>query len=204
MALGRQAKVLSATQLAQLLKFVGRTRYPLRNYVIVLLSFMAGLRAKEIAALEWRMLTTPDGEIGNDLLLEDRASKGRSGRSVPICFELRQALIELKSQPQSSSCYVVTTERQSHTSPEVIGNVFRQWYRACGLNGCSSHSGRRTFITLAARNIGRAGGSLRDVQSLAGHSNLQTTQRYIDVSEEAKRLVIDLSFGDHRHDLSLG
>jgi len=56
--------------------------------------------------------------------------------------------------------------------------------------GCSSHSGRRTFITRAARKIVEAGGSLRDVQQLAGHASLATTQRYIEGDTDAKRRVV--------------
>ena len=55
-----------------------------------------------------------------------------------------------------------------------------------------SHSGRRTFITNAARKISTVGGSLRDVQMLAGHKALSTTQRYIEGDVEAKRRVVDL------------
>jgi integrase/recombinase XerD len=36
------------------------------------------------------------------------------------------------------------------------------------------------------------GGSLRDVQALAGHANLQTTQRYIDVDAECQRKVVEM------------
>jgi integrase len=64
--------------------------------------------------------------------------------------------------------------------------MFQKWYRHLGFVGCSSHSGRRTFITNAARKISTVGGSLRDVQELAGHSNLRTTQRYIDVNPDAQ------------------
>ena len=68
-------------------------------------------------------------------------------------------------------------------------NLFAGWYRALGFNGCSSHSGRRGFITNAARKIGAVGGSLRDVQLLAGHSSLSTTQRYIEAAEGCARPV---------------
>lgn len=42
------------------------------------------------------------------------------------------------------------------------------------MEGCSSHSGRRTFITNAAKMISQAGGTINDVRQLAGHSSLST------------------------------
>jgi integrase len=47
-------------------------------------------------------------------------------------------------------------------------------------------------ITRAARRAVEAGGSLRDVQQLAGHSSLATTQRYIEGDTEAKRKLVNL------------
>jgi integrase/recombinase XerD len=61
-----------------------------------------------------------------------------------------------------------------------------------GLTSCSSHSGRRTFITRAAKKVVEAGGSLRDVQQLAGHSSLSMTQRYIEGDSDAKRRLVNL------------
>jgi site-specific recombinase XerD len=40
-------------------------------------------------------------------------------------------------------------------------------------------------------DISGVSGSLPDVQSLAGHSSLNTTQRYIEVNADAKRRVVD-------------
>jgi integrase/recombinase XerD len=71
-------------------------------------------------------------------------------------------------------------------------NLFFVWYEHLGFRGCSSHSGRRTFITNAARKISTVGGSLRDVQVLAGHTRLSTTQRYIEADSEAQRRVVNL------------
>ena len=50
---GKQAKILAAVQIDNLLIFAETTRYPLRDRVIVLLSVKAGLRAAEIANLTW-------------------------------------------------------------------------------------------------------------------------------------------------------
>ena len=61
-----------------------------------------------------------------------------------------------------------------------------------GTGGRVSSRGRRTFITGAARKISTVGGSLRDVQMLAGHAALSTTQRYIEADVEAQRKVVDL------------
>ena len=77
------------------------------------------------------------------------------------------------------------------TPPSVV-LWFARAYRAIGLDGCSSHSGRRTFITRAARLVHKAGGSLRDVQLLAGHRSIQTTQRYIDGDSDAQRKLVSL------------
>jgi integrase len=67
----------------------------------------------------------------------------------------------------------------------------RLYKEKLGLDGASSHSGRRTFVTRCAKNIVAAGGSLRDVQELAGHASLSTTQRYIQGDTAAKRRVVD-------------
>ena len=76
--------------------------------------------------------------------------------------------------------------------PIAIVCWFARAYRAIGLTGCSSHSGRRTFITRAARQPYRTGGSLRDVQVLAGHRSLLTTQAYIDGDTDSQRQLIGL------------
>lgn len=197
MALTKQAKILSAKQQKALVQYVGTLRNGTRNRTIVLLSNKAGLRAKEISSLTWEMLVTPEGSVGDAMHLPDIASKGKSGRVIPLNERLRSSLTELKQLQSEAGTYsptsrVVQTERSSTTSAQCVVNMFQGWYRDLGFVGCSSHSGRRTFITNAAKKISTVGGSLRDVQALAGHSSLQTTQRYIDGDVEAQRKIVDL------------
>ena len=198
MALGKQAKVLSKHQIDGVLAFLGTRLNGLRDQTIFLLSVRAGFRAKEIAGLKWSMITTPDGQIGDLINLTDIASKGNSGRIIPINKQLHGYLVRLLTAEQTKFGFdlatwnVITTQRSKTTSAQAIVTMFFRWYRELGLLGCSSHSGRRTFITNAAKKISTVGGSIRDVQVLAGHSSLQTTQRYIDGDTDARRKIVDV------------
>jgi integrase/recombinase XerC len=192
----RQAKILSAKQQAMVIHHLKTARHKTRDTVIFLLSMKAGMRAKEIASVTWAMVTDADGEVGIDIELENIASKGQhGGRTIPMHPELRLALILLKEERGDRARLnlpVIYSERGAGQSAAAIGLWFYRLYGRLGLVGCSSHSGRRTFITNAARKIVQAGGSLRDVQQLAGHSGLQTTQRYIEGSSDAKRRVVGM------------
>jgi len=188
---GKQAKTLSNDQTGDLLLFATTTRGPARNKIIVLLSVKAGLRAGEIAKLTWEMVLDSGGEVGSVIELRDHAAKKGSGRLIPIHPDLRAALGEWRSHCDGSGP-VVRSERGGAMTPVSIVNWFATAYRAIGLEGCSSHSGRRTFITRAARLVHKAGGSLRDVQLLAGHRSIQTTQGYIDGDTDAQRKLVGM------------
>ena len=188
---GKQAKILSDEIIKDLLTYAGRSRYPARNKVIVLLSVKAGLRAAEIANLTWPMVLEPDGLIGRHIELADKAAKKGSGRRIPLHAELAAALRELRRLSPGPG-HVVRSERGYGMSPLSIVTWFAAAFQNLGLSGCSSHSGRRTFITRAARRVHEAGGSLRDVQLLAGHRSIQTTERYIDGDTDAQHRLVSL------------
>ena len=188
---GKQAKILSNDQVERLLLFASTTRNPLRNRVLVLLSLKAGLRAGEIANLTWPMVLDPGGDIGTVIELRNHAAKKNSGRLIAMHPDLRDALAAWRDATVTIGP-VVQSERGRPMTPVSIVNFFAIAYRAIGLVGCSSHSGRRTFITRAARLVHKVGGSLRDVQLLAGHQSIQTTQAYIDGDTDAQRRLVAL------------
>jgi integrase len=187
--LGKQAKILSPYDVDDLLLFADCTRHPIRNRVIVLLSAKAGLRAGEIANLTWDMVVDAGGEIGNVIELRDHAAKNGSGRLIPMHPDLADALSALR-RASAGSGHVVRSERGGPMGALSIVVWFSRAFQAIGREGCSSHSGRRTFITRAARLVHEAGGSLRDVQILAGHRSIQTTQRYIDGDTDVQRKLV--------------
>jgi integrase len=186
---GKRAKILSAPDVNDLLVFASCTRHPLRNTVIVLLSAKAGLRAGEIANLTWDMVVDANGQINVVIELTDTAAKKRSGRTIPVHPELVAALAAWRNIAPKSD-HVIASERGGRMQPLSIVVWFNRAFKNIGLKGCSSHSGRRTFVTRAARIVHKAGGSLRDVQLLAGHRSIQTTQRYIDGDSDAQRKLV--------------
>jgi integrase len=186
---GKRAKILAAPDVNDLLVFASCTRHPLRNALIVLLSAKAGLRAGEIASLTWDMVLDATGGLTGLLELADTAAKKGSGRSIPLHPDLAVALAAWRRVAKPCD-HVITSERGGPMTPLSIVVWFNRAFKNVGLKGCSSHSGRRTFVTRAARVVHKAGGCLRDVQLLAGHRSIQTTQRYIDGDSDAQRKLV--------------
>ena len=194
---GQPAQVLRPNDVRRALALVAKRRHGARNKTMILLSVKAGLRAGEIAQLTWSMITDSNGEVGDFIELPGVVAKYGSGRRLPLHEDIRKALQVLKRQLEAEERTmlegpVIRSERDGHMSPKAVVNWFHALYAGLGLEGCSSHSGRRTFITNAAKLVHRAGGSLRDVQLLAGHRSIQTTEGYIEGDGIAQKKLVRL------------
>lgn len=185
--------MLEPADVERLLELTNTQRHPTRNRSMVLMSFKAGLRACEIAGLTWPMVLRSDGKVADQLTVSGQIAKNGSGRLVPTHAELRLTLIRHHRQAGKPALGpIITSERGGHMTARSVVNWFHSAYAQLELHGCSSHSGRRTFITRSARVVGKIGGSLRDVQELAGHRALTTTERYIQGDRYAQRKLIGL------------
>ncbi|ETX00963.1 MAG: hypothetical protein ETSY1_09320 [Candidatus Entotheonella factor] len=125
------------------------TRNPKRGRTMFLLSIKAGLRAKEIAGLTWSMVTDAVGAVTDALTLPDDATKGKSGRTVYMHPDLKEALETLHavSPDPRPDWPVLYSMRNQGLSDRAVALWFLRLYRDLGMEGCSSHFGRRTFIT---------------------------------------------------------
>ena len=188
---GRQAKLITPLTLRRMLDCVRHSQDPARDRVIILLSVKAGLRAAEIAGLTWPMVLDARGCVGDTITIHDRVAKKQSGRRIPMHPDLKEALRAL-GRSGGTSGPVIRSARGGAMRPNSIVNWFVALFAGLGIEGCSSHSGRRTFITTAARQAHRAGCSLRDVQLLAGHRSIETTQGYIDGDTDGQRRLVSL------------
>jgi integrase len=131
-----------------------------------------------------------NGRISQMIEVRSSIAKRGSGRRVPMHPEVARALASLRAQLPPSEATPEAAVLRSLKGGSLRANSVVNWFilkaRAAGLEGCSSHSGRRTFITNAARRAHWAGASLRDVQVLAGHRSIETTQGYIDGDSDAR------------------
>ena len=164
-----------------------------RDKLILLLSCKAGLRACEIAGLGWEMVTNPSGGIADSIAVAGHIAKNGRARRIPMHPQLAVALgLAWMAAGKARNGPVLVSQKGGHLAPGSVVNWFTALYAEVGLNGCSSHSGRRTFITNSARLVAKVGGCLRDVQELAGHSSLKTTEAYIEGDREAQRKLVRL------------
>lgn len=189
-----QARILDEAQVNAVLSHIRSTSHsPESDEVKFLLSVRAGLRVAEIAGMTLPALLDAEGKIGDRVEVGRHIGKGRKARSIPMHTELKAALVRLqRAFPQA--VHVSFSKRQPRRvqSTNAVNQWFAQIYRELGLVGCSSHSGRRTFITNLARIANETDYSLRDVQKLAGHARLDTTALYIDPAQNLAALVAAL------------
>ncbi len=193
-----KAKMLMPEEIAAVLRHVeAHSRYPERDRAMVLLSVRAGLRASEIAGLSFEHVLAADGSaVAEEIDLPRLITKGeKRARVIPIHDELKVALEAHKAawpERVGPGQPVVFSERGRYGA-NGVAHWFKRIYRDAGLFGASSHSGRRTLLTNLARRCAQAGASLRDVQKIAGHADLGTTERYVEPSLEAQRRLIALT-----------
>lgn len=176
-----------------MLKIVKFTRHEDRNRLIVLLSFLAGLRAKEIAALRIKDVISEAGEVKDTIYLKSFQTKGKSDQQVVVSDALRKEIGQyIKNHPYLLNYREGHLLRSQKTrqgfSSQTIQNLFRYLYQEAHIENASSHSGRRSFIT----NLSEKGVSVRVIQELARHSSMVTTQRYIDVSVDKLKNAVEL------------
>ena len=188
--MSKQAKVLNEQEFKKLLKVCELTRYKARNRMIVMLSFMLGLRAVEIAKLRVSNVVSENGEILDILVLDKTQTKGNKRNSVPISdklsAELKRYFIKYPQLLNDLSNRLLISQKGVFSS-QTIQHLFKHLYELASIKQATSHSGRRTWISALSEN----GIAVAVIQKLARHSSLAVTQRYIEVSDEKLRNAVN-------------
>lgn len=196
----KQARTLDDKELNLLLLYINTRKHAARDRLIVLLTHWAGMRIGEVAALKLKDVLEIDGTVKQEINLTAEMTKGKFGRAVVLAEKLRKEITAyVKTRFDSkelmalaySDLYnkpLLVTQKRDGFDANTLCYTMHMLYKAAGLHGASSHSGRRSFITkLSAKSV-----PLKVLMEMVGHRNLQTTQRYIDVTQDMKRAAVEL------------
>ena len=187
-----QAKTLSSTDIEHVLAYVETRAHAQRNRAMLLLTHLAGLRVGEVACLRWQDVTNMNGTVKDEIRLLPDMTKGRHARTVFVSNKLKgelQAYVaQAKCVDRSYPFFATQKSVKYGFSANSLTQTLALLYRGAGLEGASSHSGRRSFLT----NLANKGTSIHLLKTLAGHRSIQTTAAYLYSSPTQLRAVVEL------------
>ena len=179
----KQARVLSEQEFKRATAIIQQGRHAARNRVALMLSHYAGLRVGEIAQLRWSDVVNSQDDLVDRINLRPETTKGAVSRCVFVNEKLARELGRYRAaieRPSGCDRPLLLTQKRTAFSANTLCQLLCRLYRLAGVEGASSHSGRRWFIT----KLAHSGISPKVIMTLAGHRHLTTTQRYIDVNDE--------------------
>ena len=190
--MAKQAKTLNQQELRKVLDYISTRKHAQRNRAMLMTTFLSGMRVGEVSALRFSDVVDSEGNIRNEIRLTPQMTKGQYARVVFINERLRKELqqyIRFYNPTDKTMKFFYSQKRDSDGfNANTLTQHFHFLYRRAGLDGASSHSGRRSFIT----NLASKGVSVRVLMNLAGHRSISTTQAYIDINDNMLRSAVEL------------
>tara|TARA_B100000965_G_C19189499_1_gene582512 strand:- start:20 stop:595 length:576 start_codon:yes stop_codon:yes gene_type:complete len=177
-----QARVLSSSELDILIP-----NLPSEFHQMLALTLRkTGARVGEVIQLKWENLEQHEIQFPKEI-----TKKKLDTREIPIeksffklLMEWRKKWTQLKGyQPLNDDYIFYGRFRGSHITSRAFMLALKGAMNRANLGGCSSHSFRRSALS----NAHKKGVPLKVIQSLSGHRNLGTLQKYLEVTDDDKR-----------------
>ncbi|MFT7227989.1 MAG: integrase/recombinase XerD [Methylophilaceae bacterium] len=195
-----QARCLNDKELKLLLLYISTRKHAARDRAIVACTYFGGMRIGECAALKIKDVLANDGSIKLEINLTAEQTKGKYSRTVVLADKLRkeiQTYLQQRFDTKHLMALAYTdnmkqplfnTQKSTGFTANTLCYTMHMLYKAAGIEGASSHSGRRSFLSqLSAKAV-----PLKVLMELAGHRQAQTTMRYISVTTDMKRAAVEL------------
>jgi integrase/recombinase XerD len=196
-----QARILTDREFRKTLLYIAAHKHSARNKCMLYCTHLGGLRVGETANLTIKDVLLENGEIKDEVWLSAAKTKGSSGRTFLLPKKLQDEIHDylcarFKLKDLKVLHFTDTSKAlfysQKNSTRGFSANTLAQWfgnlYRKVGIEGASSHSGRRYFATFMSENTV----SPKVIQNLLGHKNLQTTMLYCSVSPKSMRKAVEL------------
>ncbi len=147
----------------------------MRDVSVFLLLYGSGLRISEALSLTWR-----DAPLGEAVRILGKGGKSRLAPVLPVTRAAVDEYIRLCPYAADRNDQALFfSARGKALSPRVVQREMKRLRQALGLpDSATPHALRHSFAT----ELLTAGGDLRSIQELLGHSSIAATQRYTKVS----------------------
>jgi len=189
--MSKQAKTLNEREVKRLLEYIAKTKSAKRNRAIVLLTHLAGMRIGEVAAVRVCDVLASDGTVRDEIHLTAQQTKGSQSRTVLLSERMQAELAAYMqtvrvSDPKQA---LFATQRSAAFTANSLTQVINGLYKNAGFDACSSHTGRRTFLT----NLAEKGVGVRVLMALSGHRHMSSVQKYLDLRPGVLRNAVELA-----------
>lgn len=183
-----KAKVLTEIEFKRVVAVQNSSKFAARNVALLYCSYGLGLRAKELSLLKIADIVVADGNLKDVVNLTSNHTKGGKQRHIYLTNKKVVSAIQGYLNERDitrTDVPLFLSQKGGRFSPNTMQMLFRKMYQAAGIDGASSHSGRRTFATRLIEN----GADIKAVSKLMGHSSIGMTAQYVeDNPERLKKL----------------
>mgnify|MGYP006279649687 CR=1 FL=1 len=150
-----------------------------RIAAIVELLLQTGMRISELANLKME-----DIDLEREVVFI-RPQKSREGRRVPLNKAAKQAIMDyLKVRPKTKEPTVFLTKTCRPFLVRNIRSAINRYFRLAGIKDATVNDLRNTFIVEQLK----AGTPLVYVSQLVGHKRITTTEKYLELIEDAQEM----------------
>jgi integrase/recombinase XerD len=187
-----QAKTLTPQELRRVLDHIATRPHAARNRAMLLITHWSGMRVGEVAALRVSDVIDAQGSVRNEIRLDAEQTKGKHARVVFVNEKLRKEIAKYIEQRaptnQDQKLFYTQKRMREGFTANTLCQHFHHLYRSAGIEGASSHSGRRSFATaMASQGVG-----VRVLMRALGHRNISSTILYVDASDDMLRRAVEL------------
>jgi type 1 fimbriae regulatory protein FimB/type 1 fimbriae regulatory protein FimE len=169
----RGREYLTAAEVEKLITAGRIGRHGHRDETMILVAYRHGLRASEIADLEWSQ-----AELGRNATLHVRQAKNGKPSAHPLRGDEVRALRELRRRSPDSA-FVFATERGGPFMPDAVNRLIKRiGERARFAFPVHAHMLRHA----CGYALANAGHDTRRIQDWLGHRSIQHTTRYTQLS----------------------
>ena len=162
-----QAAILSGEQLAEVFDYL-----PEPHGLIFQICYYTAARIGEVVQLQGQDI------VSGYVVYRARTTKTKKTRSVVVAPPLEQ-LLKLAQLPQQG--YLFPGRFQGHITTRACDKALRQTLDYLGVRGVSTHSFRRSLLTMMHFEKGY---SLRTLQKITQHQDIGNLARYLEIGQQ--------------------